>query len=376
LAPFLLSVVKRCNFAALHEETMQLDQDILDTISTGILALDEELKVQAINNAAQSVLAVSAARTIGKDGRKLVINGDEVWDKNLEQALSTRTPIARRGIPIYLLNGQEIHVDLMITPVTQGGKNAGLLIELQPVDRLLRISREEGLLHSQQTSRAMIRGLAHEIKNPLGGVRGAAQLLARQLPDEELREYTNVIISEADRLRDLVDRMLGPNQELNLQPTNIHEVLEHVRNLVEAETEGQISIARDYDPSLPEIPGDRIQLTQAVLNIVRNALQATESAETCQIGLRTRPRRQFTIGDKRHRLVIQIDIFDNGPGIPQDLQHAIFMPLVTGRADGTGLGLSIAQGIINRHGGLLECKSEPGNTKFTIFIPMEVTHNA
>ena len=220
----------------------------------------------------------------------------------------------------------------------------------------------------------MIRGLAHEIKNPLGGVRGAAQLLARELPNEELTEYTNIIIREADRLRDLVDRLLGPHRELDSRELNVHEVLEHVHSLISAETNNQITLIRDYDPSIPEILGDRSQLIQAVLNIVRNALQAAPAIDECVITLRSRALRQFTIGSTRHRLVCRIDIEDNGPGVPSDMLQSIFMPMVTGRPEGTGLGLTIAQSIIARHGGMLECTSKPGCTRFTLYLPMEMNH--
>jgi two-component system nitrogen regulation sensor histidine kinase GlnL len=229
-------------------------------------------------------------------------------------------------------------------------------------------------MHSQEITRAVIRGLAHEIKNPLGGVRGAAQLLARQLPNEELSEYTRIIIREADRLRDLVDRLLGPNRQLDMQPLNIHEILEHVRNLIAAESDNRVTIARDYDPSLPDFSCDRAQLIQTVLNIMRNALQAAANPRDCEILLRTRSQRQFTVGAQVHRLACRVDIIDNGPGIPTELQPSVFAPMVTGRADGTGLGLSIAQSIIHLHGGVLECESSPGNTRFTFFLPMETQH--
>jgi two-component system nitrogen regulation sensor histidine kinase GlnL len=229
-------------------------------------------------------------------------------------------------------------------------------------------------VHAQETTREMIRGLAHEIKNPLGGVRGAAQLLARELPAPELAEYTNIIIREADRLRDLVDRLLGPNQQLAAESLNVHEVFEHVRNLIAAETNNRVQLIRDYDPSLPYIHGDRGQLIQAILNIVRNALQASENLDNCVITLRSRVQRQFTIGTERHRLVCRLTIEDNGPGIPDDMLQTIFMPMVTGRAEGTGLGLTIAQSVVTRHGGLLECRSEPGRTRFTIYLPVEPNH--
>lgn len=350
---------------------MEQYRDILDNISTGVLGLDGDLLVTSLNAAGEALLKTSAARCMGTHARQLVLDNGE-WLANLEQVSSTRAALTRRGMPLTLHTGQEIHIDLTITPLPPSGdeQRGSLLVEMQPVDRLLKISREEGLLHAQETTRAVIRGLAHEIKNPLGGVRGAAQLLARELPSEELAEYTRVIIREADRLRDLVDRLLGPHQQLLLQPLNIHEVLEHVRNLILAESDNKVTFIRDYDPSLPDIHADRTQLIQVVLNIMRNAMQVATDPESCVITVRTRSRRQFTIGTELHRLVCQVDIIDNGPGVPRELEHAIFVPMVTGRAEGTGLGLAIAQSVINHHGGLLECASEPGNTCFTLYIPM------
>ena len=349
---------------------MVQDWDILDNISTGVIALDVALRVVSLNAAGEALLKTSEARCLGLHAGQLVLNADE-WLDNLQQVRNSRSSLTRRGMPLTLHTGQEIHVDIIITPMG-GDRDTGgtLLVELQPVDRLLKISREEGMLHAQETTRAVIRGLAHEIKNPLGGVRGAAQLLARELPNEELAEYTHVIIREADRLRDLVDRLLGPHQQLKLQELNIHEILEHVRNLILAESGNLTSFVRDYDPSLPEFAGDRTQLIQVVLNIMRNALQAAPDPAQCQITLRTRSRRQFTIGTRLHRLVCQVDIIDNGPGVPSEIEQAIFVPMVTGRAEGTGLGLAIAQSVINHHGGLLECDSEPGNTRFTLYLPM------
>lgn len=368
MALFLLILHACGEYVIRFGAAMEQDQDILDNISTGVLALDAGLCVTSLNASGEALLKTSAARCLGVHAGQLVLDSAQ-WLEDLQLVLSSNTPLTRRGMPLTLSTGQEIHFDLIITPVGNQADNR-LLVELQPVDRLLKISREEGMLHAQETTRAVIRGLAHEIKNPLGGVRGAAQLLARELPNEELAEYTRVIIREADRLRDLVDRLLGPHQQLELKPLNIHEVLEHVRNLTLAETGNSVTFIRDYDPSLPEIPADRIQMIQAVLNIMRNALQAATSPTACVITLRTRSRRQFTIGSQLHRLVYQIDIIDNGPGIPREIEHAIFVPMVTGRAEGTGLGLAIAQSVINHHGGLLECESEPGNTRFTLYIPM------
>jgi two-component system nitrogen regulation sensor histidine kinase GlnL len=239
----------------------------------------------------------------------------------------------------------------------------------------MRINREKGLISSQENTQAMIRGLAHEIKNPLGGVRGAAQLLARELPDPALEEYTRIIIEESDRLRDLVDRLLGPHQKPRLTRLNIHEILEHVRMLLQAEAESDVTFIRDYDPSVPDLLGDRSQLIQAILNIVSNGVRATrDNADSRIITLRSRVQRQFTIGAQRHRLVCRIDISDNGSGIPPELQDSIFIPMVSGRPEGSGLGLAISQSIINQHKGLIECQSKPGDTVFTLFIPLEDTH--
>ncbi len=372
MASFLLRQQAYRAQAVNHGAGMQQKPDILDHISTGVIALDAQLRLTAINSAAEVLLEASATRVMGAHASLLVLQAEELLE-TLKHARSTRATLARRGMLLTTHGGQEVQIDLIVTAI-QGEQADSLVLELIPVDRLQRISREESMLHAQETTRAVIRGLAHEIKNPLGGVRGAAQLLAKELPNEELAEYTRIIIREADRLRDLVDRLLGPNQRLAIEPVNIHEIIEHVRNLIAAEVNNAATIKRDYDPSLPQLPVDRAQLIQAVLNIMRNALQAASSPEACTILLRTRSQRQFTIGGHRHRLVCRVDIIDNGPGIPAEIQQAIFVPMVTGRPDGTGLGLSIAQSIVNRHGGLLECASEPGNTRFTLYLPMEQSH--
>jgi len=352
---------------------MDQSTDILENISTAVIELDNELTVLSINSAGQALLEVSLGRTIGMPASQLLLRPGE-WLRKLEQALHSNAALTQRGMSLTLLNGHEIHVDLTVNPVPAQQGNTHLLIELQAIDRLLKISREEGMMHAQETTKAVIRSLAHEIKNPLAGVRGAAQLLAKELPGNELNEYTEVIIREADRLRDLVDRLLGSQQQLALQDLNIHEVLEHLRKLLLAETENNITIIRDYDPSLPNFPADKGQLIQALLNIMRNALQAASDPTQCEITLRTRSQRQFTIGTTRHRLVCRVDISDNGVGIPAELMHAIFVPMVTGRAEGTGLGLAISQSIISHHGGLLECDSKPGKTTFTVYLPMETQH--
>jgi two-component system nitrogen regulation sensor histidine kinase GlnL len=244
---------------------------------------------------------------------------------------------------------------------------------MQQVDRQLRISREEQLIQQHQVSRDVVRRLAHEIKNPLGGLRGAAQLLEAELPDTALREYTQIIIEEADRLQGLVNRMLGPNKLPAYRSVNIHQALERVRHLVSAESGAQVDIRRDYDPSIPDITADADQLIQALLNIARNAARAVAGGGT--ITLRTRVQRQFTIGSHRHRLVAVVQIIDDGPGIPPELLERVFYPMVSGTDGGMGLGLSIAQSVINQHGGLVECRSRPGETVFTVLLPVERKHD-
>jgi two-component system nitrogen regulation sensor histidine kinase GlnL len=258
-------------------------------------------------------------------------------------------------------------VDCRVSPVQAG--EAELLVELTDVTRRSRITRENALLIQHGAGRQMIRQLAHEIKNPLGGIRGAAQLLERQLGEAELREYTGVVISETDRLAALVDTLLGPGGPPNKQPVNIHELLEYVVRLIEAEDDKSLTIRRDYDPGLPLIDLDRDQIVQAFLNLVRNAATALDGQGT--ITLRSRAEMNFTIGNVRHRVIASIEIEDDGPGIPHDLQDSIFYPLVTSRPEGTGLGLPAAQELLSRHGGLIEFDSRPGRTVFYIRIPLD-----
>lgn len=350
----------------------KLHTDILDNLKTAILLIDTDLYVSYINSAAEALLEISGRRIIGESLKTLFRDNTSDSDDLFTTIANTRA-FNKREVPLTLSNRQHITVDFSVTPVFKADDVDAYIVELQPLDRMLRISREESILNAQQTSQTLVRGLAHEIKNPLGGLRGAAQLLAKQLPNQDLKDYTNVIIEEADRLSNLVDRMLGSNSLLDLSEVNIHEILERVKSLIDAETSGSINLNRDYDPSLPELCGDKEQLIQAVLNIVRNAMQALQSSNTPQptITLKTRTLRQLTIGTTRHRLVCHVEISDNGPGISEQLIDTIFLPMVSGRADGTGLGLSISQSIINHHQGLIECKSEPSNTSFSLYIPLD-----
>ncbi len=345
---------------------------LLDNLTTATLLLNADLRLEYMNPAAEMLLAVSGQRSHGQFISELFTESTEALSA-LRQAVEHAHPFNKREAVLTALTGQTLTVDYAVTPILNRGETL-LLLEVHPRDRLLRITKEEAQLSKQETTKMLVRGLAHEIKNPLGGIRGAAQLLARELPEESLKDYTNVIIEEADRLRNLVDRMLGSNKLPSLAMTNVHEVLERVGSLVEAESQGSITLVRDYDPSIPDVLIDREQMIQAVLNIVRNAMQAIGAQNELRLGritLRTRTLRQFTIGHIRHRLVTKLEIIDNGPGIPPELQETIFYPMVSGRADGTGLGLAITQNIISQHQGLIECESHPGHTVFSIFLPLE-----
>ena len=339
----------------------------LDALATAVVLLDASGRLLSLNLAAETLLEVSATRVVGSALLDHIDSGEE-WPSLLQQTTMENLPMVRRGLELRLHSGSVQSIDLILSPLYRSD-GIQILLEMNPVDRLNAISEGESLWASQKTLRTVIKGLAHEVKNPLGGIRGAAQLLALELQDPSLTEYTDIIVAESDRLRNLVDHMLGPREQLTRSATNIHEVIERVRQLVAAEADSSIQFQRDYDPSLPEFLADASQVTQALLNIVRNAWQAVGSEGT--ITLRTRARRQFTVGGHRHRLVVAIEIIDNGPGVPESLMGELFLPMVTGRAEGTGLGLSIAQVIANRHGGLIQCHSEPGQTCFTLLLPME-----
>ena len=340
----------------------------LDLLATGVVLLDDQLHIRALNLSAENLLEVSASRALGSALDELLDESNE-WYPLLNQALSDNFPMVRRAIPLTTRTGQERMVDITLSPIASNSEQRRLLVELNMVDRLQAISRDESEWQAQATLKEIMKGVAHEVKNPLGGIRGAAQLLAGELANPNLQEYTDIIISEVDRLRTMVDRMLGPKERLESEPTNIHEVTEHVRHLIEAEAKGGLSIERDYDPSLPDFLADAGQLTQAVLNLVRNAWQACGDGGL--ITLKTRVYRQFTVGGNRHKLVCALHISDNGPGVPDDLLPMLFLPMVTGNAKGTGLGLSIAQRIANQHGGLIQVQSVPGDTCFTLLLPME-----
>lgn len=344
---------------------------ILDNLNTAILLFDEDLRIRHVNPAGEILFEVSARHVTGHSLRDLLSNDPSMVD-SLGRSLATGHSYTEREVELNLANSRVITVDMTVTPLYEHTGRRELLLELLRVDRHLRIAREENLITQNHNTRLLMRGMAHEINNPLGGLRGAAQLLEAELDDGTLREYTRVIIGEADRLQSLLRRMLGPHAPLARRRLNVHEVIERVRALIEAEAERTVAITRDYDPSIPDLSGDADQLIQAVLNITRNALQAVDGRG--RITLQTRTQRRFTIGQKLHRLVVRINVMDDGPGVPAEMRENIFYPMITSRPEGTGLGLPIAQSIINQHGGLIECSSRPGETLFSIILPLEDSH--
>lgn len=351
----------------------------LDLLAAAVMLVDENLVVHYMNPAAENLFELSSKNVTGRalselftDSAALAAAVDYARDNNSSYTEHDIAP----GVA-----GRKLHLSCTVTPVglEQSRSGEGFLLEFRHIEQQLRIAREERMLDQSQANRELIRNLAHEIKNPLGGIRGAAQLLERELERPNLHEYTQVIMKEADRLQSLMDRLLTPHRLPQLTLVNIHEVLERVRSVILAEYPG-IMIRRDYDTSLPPLKGDKEQLIQAVLNIARNAAQAlagkgespaSDSTRKSEIVLRTRVARQVTLARKRYRHALALEICDNGPGIAEDIRERIFYPLVSRRDGGSGLGLTLAQNFIAQHHGTVTFESVPGSTCFTILLPID-----
>ncbi len=344
---------------------------LLDALATAVIVVDGHGGVLRLNAAAEELLATGRSAAAGRPLGEYIAGG--AWVEALiARARLAGQPVAQREcelVPVHRRDAKYV-VDCTFTPLGDG--TGAVLVEVADTTRQARISRESALLAQLGGSRMMARQLAHEIKNPLGGLRGAAQLLERELPDDGLREYTRIIIGEADRLRALVDALLGPPQAPARVPTNVHELLDHVFQLVRAEAPAALVIERDYDPGLPSLQLDRDQLIQAMLNLARNAIEALGSHG--RLTLRTRALTGATIGARSHRVVAAVQFEDNGPGVPPELGETVFYPLVTTRPEGTGLGLAVAQDIATRHGGLIEFDSRPGQTVFSLLLPIGTDH--
>jgi two-component system nitrogen regulation sensor histidine kinase GlnL len=339
---------------------------LLDALAIGIVIVDGRGTVDYLNAAAQAMLAVGLNQARGRALGELIREPAPI-EAVIARARDGHDPIAHREFKIAPTARGDSHfvADCTASPLDA----EHVLLELSDTTRQQRINRDTALLTQLGGNRLMVRQLAHEIKNPLGGLRGAAQLLERELPAEPLKEYTRLIIREADRLRKLVDNLLGPGGPPHKAEINPHELLEHVYQLLRSEAPPGISITRDYDPSLPAVFVDRDQLIQAMLNVGRNAVQALDA--TGRVVLRSRALVNATIGTRRHRAVASIQFEDNGPGVPAEIADTIFYPLVTSRPGGTGLGLAVAQDLVTRHGGLIEYESRPGHTVFTLLLPFE-----
>ena len=340
----------------------------LELLSTAVILLDAQMRVRHVNPAAENLFKISQRQLIGKPVAVLLGNSNELAEA-LKNALQNRWSYTGYNIAVNHSAGECLHLDCTVTAVETEG--ASLLLEFRPIDQFMKVEREERLLEQQQASRELIRNLAHEIKNPLGGIRGSAQLLEHELRMLEnapqLKEYTQVIISESDRLQDLMQRLLSSHRSMQPAQVNVHEILEHVRRLIQAEYTG-VQVRRDYDTSLPDLTGDREQLIQAILNIARNAAQAMN--EQGEIIFRTRALRQVTLAKRRYRLALEIQVIDNGPGIPEAIREKIFYPLVSGREGGSGLGLTLAQSFVRQHQGTIEVDSRPGHTCFSLLLPL------
>jgi Signal transduction histidine kinase, nitrogen specific len=347
---------------------------VFDNLSTAVMLFDKKLQLTCINSAGEDLLSISNRKLIGHTPEDILPRPPELAQM-IRRTLKTGQPYTEHRLDLPLHNSRTVIVDCKVTPIMHKESCSEIIVELVNANAMQKVMREESLHMLHGAARESLRGMAHEIKNPLGGIRGAAQLLERELHkcDAALTEYTHIIIHEADRLRNFIDRMLSGEKLRTLEQVSIHELLEYVCNLVEAEHAGALRIIRDYDPSLPDVVIDRSQVIQAVLNIMRNAVQAIGGDG--RIWLRTRILRQITILKKVHRLGLRIDIMDDGPGVPPGIERGIFYPLISGRAEGSGLGLSIAQSLINAHGGLIEYERAQDRSVFSIHLPIEQNHD-
>lgn len=357
--------MQRSNISVLP--TPELGSRILDALKSTIVCLDNERRISYINATGETLFENSANSLIGREFESLLsrLEPSTVIDKLRLETIA----LTEHEAVITLANGKSFVADYSIFPCGETSADNDVVLEIRQFERQAQYAREEFNQLQQQASQQFTRGLAHEINNPLGGIRGAAQLLQRELDRPDWLEYTEVIISEVDRLRTLVSNMLGPETRVQRKSINIYQVLEHICKILHAAEPDRIQIHRDYDPSIPPLMADRDLLIQAFLNIARNAVQAID--ETGEITFKTRIGRNFTIGQVTHPLVVQIDITDNGRGVAPELCETIFLPMITDKPDGSGLGLPIAQDIVSRHGGTIHLQSNDSGTTFSIILPLE-----
>jgi two-component system nitrogen regulation sensor histidine kinase GlnL len=348
--------------------------NLLDQLPNAVIIFDGKTKhLFYANPAAESALDLSRKSIVGHLLSELFADNPAL-NGMIEEVASSATAAQRQEMILHVFPNT-IHYDAVPAHVVIALLEDPdlMLMEWFPLDQQLRSERDERVTQQVEANKQLMRNLAHEIKNPLGGIRGAAQLLEFELPDKGLREYTQVIIKESDRLQTLVDRLLAPHRRAHTtELINVHESLERVRSLVLAEFPSGLRIIRNYDTSLPDIIGDKEQLIQAILNIAHNAAQALSEEirrGTAVIEFRTRVARSVTITKQRYKLALDLHVIDNGPGIPDEIRDRIFFPLVSGREGGSGLGLTLAQTFVQQHQGFIACESQPGKTDFHIQIP-------
>lgn len=346
----------------------------LDLLASSVMVLDATGSIKYANAAAQDLLQASVKTLLNQKLSDLFVNGQEL-QRLFEQSLESQFADKRQDLILERAGFEPLQVEIIFNVLENA--ETPVLIEFRENVQQIKQDREERILDHSQANKELLRNLAHEIKNPLGGIRGAAQLLEMELPERdarELREYTQVIIKEADRLQTLVDRLLAPHRIPHIVgDVNIHEVCERVRSLIMAEFPRGLKLLRDYDLSIPDFRGDVEQLIQSILNITLNAAQAlSERIETgdAELTFKTRIVRQVTIAKVRYKLALELHVIDNGPGIPPEIVDRIFFPLVSGREGGSGLGLTLAQTFVQQHHGVIECVSRPGVTDFKILIPL------
>jgi two-component system nitrogen regulation sensor histidine kinase GlnL len=347
-------------------------RQILDHLATAVLTLDDGLCVQYMNSAAEELFGLSARQACGHRLSRLVQQSDEL-ETMARRVLEQQTSLTGRDLEMTPREASALPLvaDCTASRFGAGCGSDAVLLEFQDTTRLRRINRETELILQHGASRKIIRQLSHEIKNPLAGLKGAAQLLESELAASGLVEYTAVMVREVDRLAALIDRMLGPSGPPDFQPCNVHELLGHVLQLVDAEAPAGVRTLRDFDLSLPRLNLDRGLMMQVFLNLARNALQAMGGKG--ELILRTRVHSNVTIANRRYRQVAVVEFQDSGPGVDAAVADTLFYPLVTSRPDGTGLGLAISQELVNRHAGLIEFSSRPGHTVFQVLLPISTT---
>lgn len=357
---------------ASRSRTTQLDKRFqsLDLLATLVAVVDAQGGVLFANSALEDASGIARRSILGVPLTDWFTE-PELLQNALTGATGNEYAVIRYDTRLKRLNHEPLPVHVLVAQTDIAGE---IVVELLPLEQQARQEREERLIDQAMANKELIRNLAHEIKNPLGGIRGAAQLLQMELDSRELVEYTQVIIHEADRLQSLVDRLLAPHKRARVVgDVNIHEVCERVRSVILAEFPRGLKVVRDYDISIPEFRGDREQLIQAVLNIAHNAAHALKeriAQRDAELTFKTRVVRQTTFGRQRYRLALELHVIDNGPGVPDEIKDRIFYPLVSGRDGGSGLGLTLAQTFVQQHHGLIECGSEPGRTDFKILIPL------